>query len=147
MQRTTQRRIKLLDLSVAGSLVKEILVPDVTLSVDKTKLIARLVLRQKGKRRIECQKCKKQYIGETKRTLRERFTEHRQATNNPSHANATAAVPTHFNLPDHSIKDMKLIPLELQPTNNASRRKAREAYFIDEGQTLTPHGINRRNEH
>ena len=49
MQRTTQRRIKLLDLSVAGSLVKEILVPDVTLSVDKTKLIARLVLRQKGK--------------------------------------------------------------------------------------------------
>ena len=96
---------------------------------------------------IECQKCKKQYIGETKRTLRERFTEHRQATNNPSHANATAAVPTHFNLPDHSIKDMKLIPLELQPTNNASRRKAREAYFIDKGQTLTPHGINRRNEH
>ena len=34
MQRTTQRRIKLLDLSVAGSLVKEILVSDVTLSVD-----------------------------------------------------------------------------------------------------------------
>ena len=96
---------------------------------------------------IECQKCKKQYIGETKRTLRERFTEHRQATNNPSHANATAAVPTHFNLPGHSIKDMKLIPLELQPTNNASRRKAREAYFIGKGQTLTPHGINRRNEH
>ena len=95
---------------------------------------------------IECQKCKKQYIGETKRTLRERFTEHRQATNNPSHANATAAVPTHFNLPDHSIKDMKLIPLELQPKNNASRRKAREAYFIEKGQTLTPHGINRRNE-
>ena len=49
MQRTTQRRIKLLDLSVAGSLVKEILVPDVTLSAGKTKLIARLVLRQKGK--------------------------------------------------------------------------------------------------
>ena len=29
--------------------VKEMLVPDVTLSADKTKLIARLVLRQKGK--------------------------------------------------------------------------------------------------
>ena len=52
---------------------------------------------------IECKRCKKQYIGETKRTLRERFTEHRQATNNPSHANASAAVPTHFSLPDHSI--------------------------------------------
>ena len=33
---------KLLGLSVARSLVKEILVPDVTLSADKTKLIARL---------------------------------------------------------------------------------------------------------
>ena len=51
---------------------------------------------------------------------------HRQATNNPSHANASAAVPTHFNLPDHSIEDMTLIPLELQPTLNTSRRKARE---------------------
>ena len=30
MERTTQRRIKLLELSVAGSLAKEILVPDVT---------------------------------------------------------------------------------------------------------------------
>ena len=65
---------------------------------------------------IECKRCKKQYIGETKRTLRERFTEHRQATNNPSHNNASTAVPTHFNLPDHSIEDMTHIPLELQPT-------------------------------
>jgi len=38
-------------------------------------------------------------IGETKSTLRERFSEHRQATNNPLHANAAAAVPSHFNLP------------------------------------------------
>ena len=76
---------------------------------------------------IECERCKKQYIGEPKRTLRERFTEHRQATINPGHANASAAVPTHFNLPDHSIEDMTPIPLELQPTLNISRRKAREA--------------------
>ena len=81
---------------------------------------------------IECLRCKKQYIGETKRMLRERFKEHRQATNNPNHSNATAAVPTHFNLPGHSSKDMRLIPLELQrPSNNGSRRKAREAYLIE----------------
>ena len=89
---------------------------------------------------IECKRCKKQYIGETKRTLRERFREHRQATNNPSHANAPAAVPTDFNLPDHSIEDMTLIPL------NTSRRKAREAYLIHRGQTLEPSGMNLRNE-
>ena len=59
------------------------------------------------------ERCKKKYIGETKHTLRERFTEHSQATNNPSHANASAAVPTHFNLPDPSTEDMSLIPLEL----------------------------------
>ena len=55
------------------------------------------------------------FIGETKRTLRERFKEHRQATNNPLHANATAAVSSHFNQPSHSIEDMELLPLELQP--------------------------------
>ena len=95
---------------------------------------------------IECKRCKKQYIEETKRTLRERFTEHRQATNNPSHANASAAVPTHFNLPDHSIEDMTLIPLKLQPTLNTSRRKSRDAYLIHRGLTLEPSGMNRRNE-
>ena len=36
MQRTTQRRIKLFDLSVAGSLLKEMHIPDVTSSADKT---------------------------------------------------------------------------------------------------------------
>ena len=41
---------------------------------------------------------------------------------------------------------MRLIPLELQPTNNASRRKAWEAHLIHRGKTLTPDGINRQNE-
>ena len=48
---------------------------------------------------IQCKRCKKQYTGETKRTLRERFKEHRQATNNPLQANATEVVPSHFNKP------------------------------------------------
>ena len=43
-------------------------------------------------------------IGETKGTLCERFKEHRQATNNPLHANATAAVPSHFNQCKESSK-------------------------------------------
>ena len=88
----------------------------------------------------------KQYIEETKRMLRECFKEHRQATNNPNHADATAAVPTHFNLPVHCAKDMRLIPLELQrPSYNGFRRKAREAYLIERGNTLSPDGVNRRN--
>ena len=55
------------------------------------------------------------FIGKTKRTLRERFKEHRQPTNNPLHANATTAVSSHFNQPGHSMEDMELLPLELQP--------------------------------
>ena len=85
-------------------------------------------------------------IGETKSTLRKLFKEHRQATNNPLLANATAAVPSHFNQPGHSIEDMDLISLELQHTLSMSRLKAREAYLIDRGKTLSPDILNRRNE-
>ena len=87
---------------------------------------------------IQCKRCKRQYVGETKCTFRERFKEHRQAANNPLHANATAAVPSHFNQPaGHSIAAMELILLELQPTLSMSRRKEREAAII--GSTPTPH--------
>ena len=59
--------------------------------------------------------------------------------NNPLHANATAAVPSHFNHPGHSITDIELISFELQPTTSMSRRKAREAYLINgaEGNSYT----------
>ena len=74
---------------------------------------------------IECLRCINKNIGETKRMLRKRF-KLRQATNNPNHSNAAAAVPIHFNLPGHSAKGMRLITLELQrSSNNGSRRKAR----------------------
>ena len=86
-------------------------------------------------------------IGETKGTLRKRFKERRQATNNPLHANGTAAVPSHFNQPGHSISAMDVIPLELQHTLSMSRLKAREAYLIDRGKILSPDVLNRKNEH
>ena len=63
--------------------------------------------------------------------LRECFKEHRQATNNPNPSNAATAVRTHFNLLGHSVSDMRLIPLELQPNNNGSRRKERKAYLTE----------------
>ena len=39
---------------------------------------------------------------------------------------------------------MQLIPLEL--VNRDSVRKAREAYLIERGQTLEPHGLNKKDE-
>ena len=39
--------------------------------------------------------------------------------------------------PGLSIPDVELIPLELQPTLSMSRRKAREAFLIARGKTLS----------
>ena len=45
-----------------------------------------------------------------------------------------------------SATDMQLIPLELVKSNHDSVRKAREAYLIERGQTLEPHGLNKKDE-
>ena len=39
-----------------------------------------------------------------------------------------------------------ILLIDVQPTINASRRKAREAFLIYRGKTLSPEGINRKNE-
>ena len=95
---------------------------------------------------IECKKCAKQYIGETKRQLNERFGEHRRSILNHHHLINPTPVSTHFNQLGHFINDILLIPLELIHNNRNSVRKARKAHLIDKAMTLDPHGINRRDE-
>ena len=41
---------------------------------------------------------------------------------------------------------MQLIALELVKFNRDSVLKAREAYLIERGQTLEPHGLNKKDE-
>ena len=97
---------------------------------------------------VECRRCNKQYIGETKRQLKERFNEHRRPVDkqvNPNNSKLTA-VSEHFLSPNHSASDMQLIPLEPIKSNRDDVRKAREAHLIDKGQTLEPKGLNRRDE-
>ena len=48
-------------------------------------------------------------------------------------------VSEHFLCNNHNAADMQLIPLELVKSNRDSVR-AREAYLIERGQTLEPHG-------
>ena len=55
-------------------------------------------------------------------------------------------VSLHFNQAGHSINDVTQIPLELIPSNRDAVRKAREAHLILKGNTLSPPGINRRDE-
>ena len=90
-----------------------------------------------------------QYIGETKRQLSDRFGEHRRSiekARNPHHFYHPTAVSDHFSLPDHSIKDIELIPLELINSNRDGIRKAHEGFLISKCKTLEPYGINRRDE-
>ena len=58
---------------------------------------------------IQCNRCNLQYIGETKRRLKDRFNEHRRTIDNTKSKPTTAA--EHF-LPssNHTANDMQLNP-------------------------------------
>ena len=60
---------------------------------------------------VEYQKenCGKQYIGKTKRSLKERFSDHKNYVRNYHLNQATGA---HFNEPGHRIEHMKVIAIE-----------------------------------
>ena len=96
---------------------------------------------------IQCNRCKLQYIGETKRKLKERFNDHRRTVDNPASKSKPTNVSEHFMLtPNHSASDMQLIPLEKFYSNRDSIRKAREAHLIIRAGTLEPNGLNLRDE-
>ena len=81
-----------------------------------------------------CRRCDKQYIGETKRRLKDRF-KHRRPVDRPTPSSRPTAVSEHFNADDHLSTDMELIPIELIHSSRDAIRKAREAYPIERGQT------------
>ena len=95
---------------------------------------------------VQCKRCHKQYIGETKRRLKDRFNEHRRPVDKQTNISKPTAVSEHFLSNGHNATDMQLIPLELVKSNRDGVRKTREAYLIERGQALEPLGLNRRDE-
>ena len=94
---------------------------------------------------INCKRCIKkdstlpcQCIGQTCRTLRERFGEHRRGIEN----NIDESVPIHFNQPKHTLNDVQVIPLLHVNSNRDSIRFSMEQHLIDKAGTLQ-NGINR----
>ena len=67
---------------------------------------------------LECQKdnCRQRYIGETGRQLRQRVAEHRGYITNQVLTKATGA---HWNLPDHSLANLRVTIIEQSKYNNA----------------------------
>ena len=99
-----------------------------------------------SKNMIQCNHCSKQYIGETKQRLKDRFNEHRRPVDNPSNISKPTTVSEHSLTNDHSANDITLIPLELIKSNRYSKRTAREAYLIERGNTIEPLGMNKKDE-
>ena len=91
---------------------------------------------------IHCEGCGKQYIGQTKRSLRCRFNNHRYDIENERQS----VVSSHFNNTCH-ISDCKIIPIYQCPklTTEEETTKTRleiEQYFIKTFKTYAPHGMN-----
>ena len=77
---------------------------------------------------IQCNRCNLQYIGETKRRLKDRFNEHRRSIDNPNNKSKPTTAAEHFlSSPNHTANDVLLIPIEKIVSNRDSIRKAREA--------------------
>ena len=96
---------------------------------------------------INCKRClnttlPSQYIGQTGRTLRERFGEHRRAVQN----NTDESVPIHFNVLHHTLNDVEPIPLLKVRNSRDSYRYTMEQHFVSTARTLK-NGINRTSYH
>ena len=90
---------------------------------------------------IGCKKCTQQYIGETERTVKERFLEHKGYVTTRTMSKATGR---HFNERGHSVSDMTLTILEKVFNQNPQYRKQREKMWITQFNTKYK-GLNRIN--
>ena len=86
------------------------------------------------------QNCNQQYIGESKRKLKERFGEHKGYIRSSNKSQPTGA---HFSLPGHSIDNMNILILEKVKVNDTLYRKEREQYLIRKFNTFY-NGMNKK---
>jgi len=87
---------------------------------------------------ISCRLCNCLYIGETRRRLRERFSEHLRSIRNHSRG---FPVAEHFNSASHSLDDIMVCGLKQCSRSNVSR-KQHEMKLISKLGTLRPNGLN-----
>ena len=87
---------------------------------------------------INCNKCHIQYIGQTTRKLRERFTDHISNIKNKK----TTSIAIHFRQPSHSIKNFNITPLQVATNTNKKQILLLEKYWIKKLKTQYPLGLN-----
>ena len=89
---------------------------------------------------IVCTKCKQNYIGETKRSLKARFGDQLGYVRNKNLKEPTGK---HFNLPGHNITMMQISVLEKVWSSSDALRKERETMYINKFQSKYL-GLNRK---
>ena len=87
---------------------------------------------------ITCLKCNMQYVGLTEQTLRQRMNSHRFSINH----NTDTPVARHFNLPSHSLNDLRIIAIDHLPSVDNHSRLNKETFWIYTLQSLQPQGMN-----
>ena len=88
---------------------------------------------------VQCNRCNLQYIGETKRRLKDRFNEHRHAVDKTKVKSKPTTVSEHFlSHSNHSHTDMQLFSLEKIRSSPDSVRKVRKSHLTDKAMTLEP---------
>ena len=86
---------------------------------------------------INCNKCGKQYVGETGRKLKYRFTEHLRDIKK----NLDTTVAIHFNMADHSVEDISILGINLL-FKSGNYRKHKEQFWINKLNTTQLVGLN-----
>ena len=87
---------------------------------------------------IICTKCRLLYVGETKRRMSDRFTEHLRSIKLKLPG---LPVATHFSNNNHSLKDIQITGLTLCNGSDNMRRNTEERIIYKLG-TLAPNGLN-----
>ena len=87
---------------------------------------------------ITCRRCGKQYVGETKRTLKTRLLEHCGDTKH----HRDKPVARHFNLASHSVDDISIMAIDRPGSSDRFLRLALEGKWIKNLHTSAPLGIN-----
>ena len=88
---------------------------------------------------ITCTKCKKQYVGETGRKLKNRVTDHL----GDIRRNENTAVGQHFNLTGHSVNDFSVCAID-KLYKSTQYRKNKELWWISKLDTVELLGLNIR---
>ena len=81
------------------------------------------------------------HIGETERSIKERFLEHKGYVSNTM---LTKATGNHFNQREHSVSDMEITVVEMIFNIDPQYRKQREKKYINNFNTKYK-GINKSN--